>query len=241
MTPPPLHSPNLTQENEFNSVRPESTILEVGAGIGTITTLLLKTFSSRVIAYELSQFCLSKLHDLKADLPIQQSKRLIILNDLSHLHCYTNMSASNNSEIETLDRASLPLSFFGIIIDGPISNKSLSASIRNSVDLRFVFIENWRLKQRFLVSLFLFRSGFRQQYIEVEHDSVPTGGLFLVVKGSKALKKSALRIFFDLFLVLLRLVPKFLKNLWQSRGKSWKVGIFVEDANGINEDKAIND
>ena len=187
-----------------------------------------------MVAYEVNSFCLTQLTKLKKSLPADQSERLIILDSLSHFHHSAEVLAIQRQEnVESKDDAKFPISFFGIVIDGPISKDNLKGSICNSADLKFIFVENWRLKQRLLVSLFLLKFGFRQQYIEIEHDNVPTGGLFLVVKIPRDLKKRAIRSIFDFSLVQMRLLPKLVRNVYQSRGQSWKVGRLIEDSNGV--------
>ncbi len=218
---------------QFGYAENQSAILEIGAGIGTITSLLLQAFSSSVVAYEVNSFCLTQLTNLKKSLPADQSERLIILDNLSHFqHTAKVLAIQRQDAVESQDNAKLPICFFGIVIDGPISNINLKSSISNSADLKFIFVENWRLKQKYLVSIFLLKFGFRQQYIEIEHDNVITGGLFLVVKQSKDLKKWAIRSLFDFSLVQIRILPKLIRDVYQSRGKSWKVGRFIENANG---------
>jgi hypothetical protein len=224
--------------DHFGSTGNYSAILEIGAGIGTITRLLLQTFSSQVVAYEVNSFCLTQLTKLKATLPAHQSERLIILNTLSHLQHSAELSAIQR-KVEGKDEKKLPIHFFGIIVDGPILNINLKSSISNSPDLKFIFVENWRLKQRYLVSIFLLKFGFRQQYIEVEHENVTTGGLYLVAKMPRAAKKRAIRLLFDFSLAQIKLFPKLIWNVYVSRGKTWKTGRFIEDSRGIIDGSEI--
>lgn len=224
--------------DHFGSMGNCSAILEIGAGVGTITRLLLQTFSSPVVAYEVNSFCLTQLTKLKTTLPAHQSERLIILNTLSHFQHSAEVSA-NLRKVEGKDEKKMPIHFFGIIIDGPIHNINLKSSISNSPGLKFIFVENWRLKQRYLVSIFLLKFGFRQQYIEVKHENVTTGGLYLVAKMPRAAKKRAIRLLFDFSLVQIRLFPKLIWNVYVSRGKIWKTGRFIEDSNGIIDGSEI--
>ena len=207
------------------SVNDKGSILEIGSGFGTITRLLLILFNGPIVCFELDPDCIKKLEDLRSSLTLDDSKRLIITNsfDETHLLEYNKFELSRNNFSN----------FYGIVIDGPILGKELRKLIKNSPELRFVFIERYRLIQRAQVSFFLLRCGFQQQYLETRHNKRMTGAYFIVdvCTDSNFSKKS--RALYDFMLTSLRLYPKLLKNLAQSRGRNFKVGKFKENSQGI--------
>ncbi len=145
--------------------------------------------------------------------------RITITNNLSHF-----MQKNNNSVTQ-----------FGIRIDGPILPKELYRSIRQSPHLRFVFIERYRLIQRVLISYFLFRCGFQQQYLETRHNKKVTGAFFIVDVCADKIFTRKVRALGDFIITSLCLYPKFLKNLVQSKGHNIKMGTYKENSMGITQ------
>jgi phospholipid N-methyltransferase len=185
-------------------------ILEVGAGIGTITRILLQSYKNDVYCYELDQFCLNELRILKKNYAKKHSKRLHVISNLDKCNA---------------------IDFFAIIIDGPISKKELSKIIKSSNNLKFIAIENYRLLQRFWVTKLLYKAQFRQQYIEIRHDFKPTATIFFVEKDYD--KKLALHLFLDFANVVSKIFPKLVLHSWQSKGKILKIGKYNENGSGV--------
>jgi len=195
------------------SKRKKPSILEVGSGVGTITRLLLKIYRSNIIAYEIDSFCLDELAKLRNQLPKQNRDRLHIRSELQFLQEVTE-------EVENQG-------FFAIFIDGPISKKNLSLAISNSKNLKFVFIQGWRLIQRFQISTLLFRGNFQQQYIEFRHNGRVTCAVFFV-DATNGMKLRFFRSLVGFVATSITLVPKLMRNLYQSRGKTFRTGKFSE-------------
>lgn len=193
--------------------RKEPWILEVGSGIGTITRLLVKTYRSNVIAYEVDGFCLDQLLKLRNHLPKQNRNKLHIRSELQFREAVTE-------EVENQD-------FFAIFVDGPISKKNLSLAISNSQNLKFVFVQGWRLIQRFQISTLLFRCNFSQQYIEFRQNGRPTCAVFFV-NVTHGMKLRSFRCSVGFVATCITLVPKLMRNIIQSRGKTFNTGKFSE-------------
>ena len=185
-------------------------ILEVGAGIGTITRILLQSYRNEVYCYELDQFCLGELRMLKKNHAKKYSKRLHVISNLDKCDA---------------------INFFAIIIDGPISKKELSKIIKSSNNLKFIVIENYRLLQRFWVTKLLYKAKFRQQYVEIRHSFKPTATIFFVEKDCN--KKLALHSFLDFANIVSRIFPKLVLHSWQSKGKILKIGKYKENGSGV--------
>ena len=227
-SPPPRYS--ITEKGNKStkiSVNDKGAILEIGSGFGTITRLLLILFNGPIVCFELDLECIKKLQDLRRSLTLDDSKRLIITSNFDEVHLlgYNEFKLSKNNFAN----------FYGIVIDGPILGKELRKLIESSPELRFVFIERYRLIQRAQVSFYLLRCGFQQQYLETRHNKKMTGAYFIidVCTNTNFAKKS--RALYDFILTSLRLYPKLLKNLLQSRGRNFKVGKFKENSQGITQ------
>ena len=202
-------------------------ILEIGSGFGTITRLLLILFSGPIICHELDPKCIEKLNEWKKELSILDSDRLLILN-LSENH-------SNNlkNEFDTKCIKKNLADFHGIVVDGPIRSEHLKLAIEQSPDLRFVFIEGYRLIQRAQVLLFLYKRGLQQEYLEIRHNKKVTGAIFLVDNCGPSNYGKRLRSLFDFLLILMKLYPKLVRNIVQSKGRNLKVGSYEENGEGI--------
>jgi 16S rRNA A1518/A1519 N6-dimethyltransferase RsmA/KsgA/DIM1 with predicted DNA glycosylase/AP lyase activity len=61
----------------FGFMKNDSLILEVGSGIGTITKALLENYKSKIYCFELNNFCINKLLELK-NLTILEHKKEFI-------------------------------------------------------------------------------------------------------------------------------------------------------------------
>jgi hypothetical protein len=217
----------VTGEVYKNKINKNEAILEIGSGFGTITRLLLKLFKGPITCYELDSNCIEKLKDLKKSLNAVDSERLTITNNLNQF------LKTKNHLLEKKENKSIK--FHGIIIDGPVLGKDLYNSIRQSTELRFVFIERYRLIQRAQVSYFLLRCGFQQQYLETRHNSKVTGAFFIVDVCTNTTFSRNFRSSRDFVITSLQLYPKLLKNLAQSRGRNIKVGTYKENSLGITQ------
>jgi hypothetical protein len=88
-------------------------------------------------------------------------------------------------------------------------------AIEKSTELKFVFVQGWRLWQRFQVSTLLLRSRFHQQYIEIRHDEKVTSAIFFTT-GTSQMKFRFFRSFLAFITTLIPLVPKLVKNKGQA-------------------------
>lgn len=195
-------------------------IFEIGSGFGTITRLLLILFSGPIICHELDPKCIEKLNEFRKGLSISDSERLIILNQSDY-------------QLQTKFIKENLYGFYGIVVDGPIRSQYLKQSISQSPDLRFVFIEGYRLIQRAQISLYLYKQGLQQQYLEIRHNEKVTGAIFIVDNCSTSLFGKYLRSSLDFSLSALKLYPKLIRNVAQSKGRNLKVGSYEENGEGI--------
>ena len=177
----------------------DSPILEVGGGIGTITKVLLENFENDIYCYETNDFCLKKLNVLKRKSNIVG--RLEVISDLSNY---------------------LQDEFYAIVIDGPIKKKELDNIIKNSKELRFIVVENYRLLQRLLVSIALFKSMYRQQYVEIRHNFKPSSTIFFIENAN--LKNVNFHIVYDFLFSFFKILPKLVLHSFLSKGKILGVG-----------------
>lgn len=187
-------------------------ILEIGAGIGTCTRILIKCYKCDVVCYELNDFCLLELDKIRSKL--LRRNRLLITNDVKKFK---------------------ELNFFSIIIDGPIKNFDLFTLIKNSSNLKFILIENYRLYTRLLVGIYLKKNGFRQQYIEFRIDQKPIGAIFLVEKPKLRTQRLHMRI--DFFLTICKILPRLVTDSLVSRGRILRTGHYVETGEGVTKRK----
>lgn len=197
----------------FSYIFPEaqknnSKILEIGAGIGTCTRILIECYKCEVVCYELNDFCLAELDKIRRNLVTRN--RLLITNDIKKFKKFN---------------------FFSIIIDGPIKNFNLLTLIRDSSNLKFVLVENYRLYTRLLVGYYLKKNRFRQQYTEFRINQKPIGAIFLVEKAPPREQRLNIRI--DFFFTILKILPRFLTHLLISRGRILRVGRYIETGDGV--------
>lgn len=179
-------------------------ILEIGAGIGTITKVLLESYSGDIYAYELNDFCLSKLEKIRKS-DFKQSKK--------RLHLTSNLDNFNG------------INFSVIVIDGPISKKQLYSIVQNSSELKLVIIDNYRLLQRVWVAKALRKAKFRQQFIEIIVNEKPGAAVFFTFKQTKKLRMHTV---IDFTLVFLRIFPKLARHVYSSKGRVLTLGNKIE-------------
>ena len=192
----------------YNDTETNHPILEIGGGIGTITKTLLENYQCDIYCYEMNEFCLKMLAELQNQ--GNNSERLNVSSDLSEW---------------------LEINFSAVIIDGPISRKQMRGIINKSSELKFILVENYRLLSRLHISIELFKSRYRQQYLEVRHNFKPVAAVFFVEKTSN----SAISVHrcVDVLFTFLRIFPKLVLHIFLSRGKILKVGKVKEDGYGI--------
>jgi phospholipid N-methyltransferase len=196
------------KDKEFNTA-----ILEVGSGIGTVTRLLLKVYNSNIVCYEVNDFCLSQLWELKEKSPRKIRDRMIITSNL--LETYQELAGKG---------------FSFIFIDGPIRKSDLALAIKNSKELQFIFVQGWRLIQRLQISFLLFRNKQNQQYVEIRHENRVTCAIFFV-NNLQGMNRKVVRSFLSFISTNVSLLPKIAVNIIQSRGRNLWIGKRSEDNN----------
>lgn len=206
---------------ELDQIKSNSWILEIGSGIGTITRLLLKNYRSDIVCYEVNDFCLRTLRQLKSNLNRTLKSRMSICSNLDFL----NGKGQNELEFKrNYDVTNL----FAIFCDGPISRRDLKAAIINSVNLHIVFVQGWRLFQRWEIARLINSTKKRQSYVEIRHKGSVTCAIFFVT-NQQGVRFSSIRAHIDLMVISMQLLPKMIKNMLLSKGESIKVGSFSED------------
>jgi phospholipid N-methyltransferase len=188
----------------FSLIPSKKPILEIGAGIGTVTKVLLENYTGDVYAHELNDFCFSKLEKIRKSDYKQSKKRL-------HL-------TSNLDDFTGID-------FCVIVIDGPISKKHLCSIVQNSSELKLVIIDNYRLLQRVWVAKALRKAKFRQQFIEILVNEKPSAAVFFTFKQTKELR---IHTIIDYVLVFLRIFPKLARHIYSSKGRVLTLGDKIE-------------
>ena len=175
-------------------------ILEVGAGIGTITETLLRTTNNEIFAQEYNELCREKLKKLEKSFP-------------------GKLNISDSIDIQT---------YKYIVIDGPYSKKEMFNAIKVSqFTLKWVAIENGRTATRIQIAISLFKAGLRQSTVEFRKDNYAPSLTFFYVH--KPPYKNNLQTFMDLIFILGKYWPKYLKLLLRRGGRQhFKVGKKME-------------
>lgn len=202
---------------ELDQIKSNTWILEIGSGIGTITRLLLKNYRSDIVCYEVNDFCLKTLRQLKSNLNRTLKSRMQIYSNLDFLNGQNQIQ--KNHDVANL---------FAIFCDGPISRRDLKAAIINSVNLHIVFVQGWRLFQRWEIARLINCAKKRQSYVEIKHKGSVTCAIFFVT-NQQGVRFPSIRAFIDLMVISMQLLPKMIKNMILSKGESIKVGRFSED------------
>ena len=179
-------------------------ILEIGAGIGTITKTLLENYKGKLYCHELNAFCTSELEKIKKSNYKKAKSRVLITSDIDEF---------------------IGVNFSLIVIDGPMSERKILSIIQNSSELKIIVIENYRLRQRIWVAKSLRKAKFRQQLVEVTHNEKLSASVFFVFKQNNDL---FMHIVIDFFLVYLRIFPKFVLHLYTNLGISLASGDKLE-------------
>ena len=180
-------------------------ILEIGAGIGTVTTLLLSKTDVEIYAHEYQEACLQELDSLKK----KYSNRLHV-----------------DKKIESL-------TYKFVIIDGPYDKKEMFEALRCSRNsLCWIAIENGRTSTRIQISSSLFRLRLRQQVVEFRRaDYRPSLTLFFLDNVPYRQKSQILS---DYVVVIFRFWPKYLKLLMRRGGsKHFRIGKKLEGEKGV--------
>lgn len=181
----------------------ENPILEIGAGIGTITRLLLSTTKQKIYAQEFNDECIIKLTKIKK----KYQARLYI-----------------NKEI-------VANSYKFIIIDGPYNKLQMLNAIKLSANsLSWIAIENGRTATRIQIANSLYKAGFRQSVVEFKRPNFkPSLTLFFVETPPYKLRIQSL---FDFLVIMCRFWPKYIKLILKYGGKHYKVGKKLENEFG---------
>ena len=85
--------------------------------------------------------------------------------------------------------------------------------------------ENYRLAQRVLIAKALYKSGFRQQVVEIYHNNRISSSVFFV---SRQVYDEKTHILFDYILVLIRILPKLVLHIFLSKGSTLWIGKNIE-------------
>jgi hypothetical protein len=178
----------------------ETPILEVGAGIGTITTLLLNKTNVEIYAHELQASCVEKLGDIKKKYPGRPQ----------------------------IDSNIKPLIYKFIVIDGPYDKNEMFAALKLSKNtIRWIAIENGRTATRIQISSSLFRLGIRQQVVEYRRANYkPSLTVFFL---DSAPYRQVAQNFSDYIQAMFKFWPKYLRLLIRRGGtKHYRVGRKIE-------------
>lgn len=186
-------------------VRPPKRVLEIGAGLGTITHLILEFTPAQLISTEPVKFLNQKLKS-------QESKFLRVVTDESEIS-FREFSPD------------------WVIIDGPCNMKSLKQLLVPGV-LQVVIVENQRIMSRLRIAIALNKLRIRFNYSEIDSSDQTGIATFLTISKTVA-KQSRIGMTLDMFAFFSRLGPRFLKQILSSRGKSLRIGSSIEDASGI--------
>ncbi len=180
-------------------------ILEIGAGLGTVTTLLLSATDDDIYAHEYQEACLQRLDSLKEKYP-------------GRLHVSDRINA---------------LAYKFVVIDGPYDKKEMLDALRCSKNtLCWIAIENGRTSTRIQISSSLFKLGMRQQVVEFRRANYkPSLTLFFL---DNVPYRQNSQILSDYILAMLRFWPKYLKLLMSRRGsKHFRIGKKLEGEKGV--------
>jgi hypothetical protein len=186
-------------------VRPPKKVLEIGAGLGTITHLILEFTPAELISTEPVEFLNLKLKN-------QESHFLRVVTD--------------ESEIDFKD-----FSPDWVIIDGPCNMKNLKKLLIPEV-LEVVIVENQRIMSRFRIAISLYKLGIRFNYSEIDSSNQTGIATFLTISKAVA-KQNRIGMNLDMLAFFSRLGPRFIKQVLQSKGKSLRIGSSLEDASGV--------
>lgn len=175
-------------------------ILEIGAGIGTITSTLLALTKNTIFAQEFDEECRKRLKSIKRSYP-------------------DRLKIGPNIDIQ-------PYKF--IIIDGPYHKEEMFEAIKvGKAKLKWVAIENGRTATRIQIANSLYKAGLRQSVVEFRRENYkPSLTFFFCDSPPQSLP---VQTFADYCVVLLKYWPKYLKLLLKKGGhKHFRVGKKLE-------------
>jgi phospholipid N-methyltransferase len=175
-------------------------ILEIGAGIGTITQVLLEKTDDMIYAQEHQKNCFDRLIKISRKFP-------------------NRLSISSNIEV-------LPYKY--IIIDGPYNKKQMRNALKVSKGtLNWVAIENSRTATRIQIASSLFRVGYRQSTVEFRRSNYKPSLTFFYVYNPPY--RQYFQITLDYFISCLKYWPKYLRLILKKGGsKHFRVGKKIE-------------
>jgi hypothetical protein len=171
-------------------------ILEIGAGIGTISETLLITTNNEIFAQEYDEACRDQLKKI--------SKKF-----------QNRLNVSGSIVIQA---------YKFIIIDGPYSKKEMYCAIKASRStLKWIAIENGRTATRIQIAASLFKARYRQSTVEFRRQNYAPSLTFFYVDNPPY--RQHLQIFMDLLFTLGKYWPKYLKLLSRKgASRHFKVG-----------------
>lgn len=179
-------------------INPPKRILEIGTGLGTITTFLTSFTEAKVVSLELN----SEL-----------------------LHEFKNRFQSNNNQVEVYmdEKEALQYEvndFDWIIIDGPINLIEIEKILRNG-KMKVVVIENQRLRNRLQIANLLRKSKIRFFYGEMDSE-LETGLCFFYL--NKRGRANRFFNFLDYMVTVQIVLPRLVRMVLLSRGNVLSIG-----------------
>ncbi len=137
-------------------------ILELGAGIGTISEMLLEKSSAKITCVENNDFCIGVI-----------KKNLRELRNFTLLTDYSGLDAGHSAEF--------------MIIDVNIGIYSVKKLVSNSRNLNLVFIEGHHLLHRLEISKVLKNTQRRQRLVDVREGKGIKGCAYFEIKKDTSL------------------------------------------------------
>ncbi len=186
-------------------LRPPNKVVEVGAGLGTITEFMLEFTSAQVISTE-------PVPALFKELKKRESLKFQVVLD--------------ETEID-VDKF-LP---DWVIIDGPCNIEALRRLLLPG-SLEVIIVENQRIKTRFQVARALVQQKIRFNYCELD-SSTQTGIAAFLTISSEVGRQTRVGRALDMAAFATRLGPRFLNQIFTTRGQNLRIGSNIEHATGV--------
>lgn len=169
-------------------IEPPRKVLEIGAGIGTISNFILENSNAEVYATE-------------PDPQILEMCKTNLTKNLSEKKFKKFTIVQHEGEFSEL------IKFDWIIIDGQISKSELLRHLVNE-DLNLIIIENQRLFSRLHIAFRLCKLGYRYNYLEI--DSNDETGIAAFKINHRGTRSNPL-IVFEFIAFLLNVLPRMIK------------------------------
>ncbi len=188
------------------TLRPPQHVLEIGAGLGTITNLFSKITNSQILAVE-------TVEELCQNLKEENLPRVTVVSDFS----------------------SSSIAGFApdwVIFDGPCQPKRL-LELTSPSRLSCIVVENQRLLTRIQIASFLFSRKLRFNYSELDSMN-QTGLAAFLLQNSAIAPMTLIGSFHDYSVFALRVMPRFIRQSIRSRGRNFLVGQRNEGEHGLH-------